>query len=108
MALFPRIAEQRMQEAADDGAFDDLPGAGAPIPDLQSRDGLDPVTRAGYRIMSEAGAVPLEVALRNALREARAALKTITDPEEKARAMARVAELDMRYGLAMDQRRRGR
>ena len=108
MALFPRIAEQRMQDALEDGQFDNLPGAGRPIPDLQSHDGLDAATRAGFRIMSEAGAVPMEVVLRNAARDARTRLADCTDPAERPRLMRDVAEAEMRYAMAMESRRRGR
>lgn len=108
MALFPRIAEKRMQEAAEDGLFDNLKGAGQPIPDLQSHDGLDAATRAGFRIMSEAGAVPFEVSLKRTVNEAREALRRCEDPEERLRLMRKLADLEMRYAMTMEQRRRGR
>ncbi|MHA7876863.1 DnaJ family domain-containing protein [Roseivivax sp.] len=108
MSLFPRIAEQKMLDALEDGAFDNLPGAGRPIADLNTSDGLDPVTRAGYRIMSEAGALPEELQLRNLLRDARAELARATDPEERARLGARVADLGLRHAMAQEARLRGR
>ncbi|SIT10685.1 protein of unknown function [Roseivivax lentus] len=108
MAMFPRIAEQRMQEAAEDGLFDNLKGAGQPIPDLQSHDGLDAATRAGFRIMSEAGAVPFEVSLKRALNDARAALRDCRDAEARPSLMRKLADLEMRYAMTMEQRRRGR
>ncbi len=108
MALFPRIAEQRMQEAAEDGMFDNLKGAGQPIPDLQSHDGLDAAMRAGFRIMSEAGAVPFEVSLKKTLNETRDRLRVCTDPEARLGLMRQLSDLEMRYAMTMESRRRGR
>ncbi len=36
----PSLADRRIREAMEKGDFDDLPGAGEPIPDLN--DGYDP------------------------------------------------------------------
>ena len=36
----PSLADRRIREAMERGEFDDLPGAGKPIPDLE--DGYDP------------------------------------------------------------------
>ena len=36
----PSLADRRIREAMEKGEFDDLPGAGKPIPDLE--DGYDP------------------------------------------------------------------
>ena len=36
----PSLAERRIREAMQQGEFDDLPGSGEPIPDLE--DGYDP------------------------------------------------------------------
>ena len=36
----PSLADRRIREAMEKGEFDDLPGAGEPIPDLD--DGYDP------------------------------------------------------------------
>ena len=108
MSLFARIAEQKMQEALEDGVFDNLPGAGKPLSDLSASDGLDPITRAGYRIMSEAGAIPQELELRNLLREAQAELAQESDPERRAMLMRRVTDLGLGHALAKEARLRGR
>ena len=36
----PSLADRRIREAMEQGKFDDLPGTGEPIPDLE--DGYDP------------------------------------------------------------------
>ncbi|ETX28806.1 DUF1992 domain-containing protein [Roseivivax isoporae] len=107
MALFPLLTEQRIQEAQEDGVFDNLPGSGKPL-NLPEAGQEDAVTAFGYRVMAEAGAVPEEVRLARALQEARAAWQRAEDSEEKARLMTRIAELGMRHAMAVEQRRRRR
>ncbi|SLN74328.1 hypothetical protein ROJ8625_04042 [Roseivivax jejudonensis] len=108
MALFPILTEQRIKDAIDDGAFDNLEGAGQPLPTSEWSGPDDPVTLFGYRLMAEAGAVPEELRLRRALEDARAKWRKSEDPQERERLMAEIAELGMRHGLAVEQRRRGR
>ncbi len=38
--VIPKLADRRIREAMDRGEFDDLPGKGLPIPDLE--EGYDP------------------------------------------------------------------
>ena len=108
MALFPILTEQRIQQALEDGAFDNLPGAGKPLPQDDIGGPNDPVMLFGYRIMAEAGAVPEELRLRRELQEARAAWRESDDEAERARLMTKISELGMRHAMAVEQRRRGR
>ncbi|MFD1341428.1 DnaJ family domain-containing protein [Litorisediminicola beolgyonensis] len=108
MALFPRITEQRIQEAMDDGAFDNLPGEGRPLPRTWDGEGLDAITAFGNRLMKEAGVLPEEVQLRRDLAAARAARDAASDPDEKARLDARILELGLRHAVAKETRLRRR
>ncbi|SFE65590.1 DnaJ family domain-containing protein [Roseivivax sediminis] len=108
MALFPILTEQRIKEAMEDGAFDNLEGAGKPLPTDDWAGPDDPVTLFGYKVMAEAGAVPEELRLRRALQEARATWRESEDPAERDRLMAEISELGMRHAMAVEQRRRGR
>lgn len=58
--------------------------------------------------MAEAGVVPPKVPLKNQLKAARSMYATLTDSEEKRRAMAQIADLEMRYNMARDARRKFR
>lgn len=66
---------------------------------------VDPALSAGMRIMAEAGVKPEEFGLKDQLDQARKLYVTLTDPEEKRAAMARIADLEMRYHMARDARR---
>ncbi|BCX87830.1 hypothetical protein MIN45_P0197 [Methylomarinovum tepidoasis] len=63
MRFWDRLAEERIQEAMAQGAFDDLPGAGRPLP-AEDLPGVPPELRMAYRILKNAGYVPEEVQLR--------------------------------------------
>lgn len=55
------LAERRIAEAQRDGAFDNLPGLGAPLPD----DGIDALVpehqRLAYRVLKNSGYLPPEL-----------------------------------------------
>ena len=94
-----------LAEANAEGKLSGLEGEGKPLPDRSSEALVDPALAAGMRIMAQAGVTPPEFPLKQQLEQARAAWREITDPEEKKRAMARIAELEMRYNMARDARR---
>ena len=60
----------------------------------------------GYRIMAEAGALPEEVGLKAQLDAARVDWQRASDPDDKKRLMGRIADLQMRYEIARDARRK--
>jgi hypothetical protein len=55
--IFEIVAERRIQEAIDEGKFDNLPGLGKPI-DLDEDLSTPPHLRAVNRILKNAGVVP--------------------------------------------------
>ncbi|WP_035051437.1 DnaJ family domain-containing protein [Andreprevotia chitinilytica] len=61
MWFLTELAERRIAQARDAGEFDNLPGAGAPLPD----DELDPLVpehqRIAYRVLKNAGYIPPEL-----------------------------------------------
>jgi DnaJ homolog subfamily C member 28 len=69
------LIEQRIQQAQEDGLFDNLPGAGKPL-NLDD-DGLVPAEdRAGYRLLKANGFAPPWVEARREIAEERAGLDT--------------------------------
>ena len=59
-AVLHQIAEERIRRAQEEGAFDDLPGKGRPLP----RDDWDKVPqelRMAYKILKNSGNLPPEV-----------------------------------------------
>ena len=67
--------EQRIQQAQEDGLFDNLPGAGQPL-DLDD-DALVPAEdRAGYRLLKANGFAPPWIEARREIEQERANLET--------------------------------
>ena len=58
--LIERLAEQRIQEALESGAFDDLPGKGQPL-NIDDDSDVPEHLRMGYRVLKNAGFLPPEL-----------------------------------------------
>jgi len=100
---FRRIAENIIDEAMREGAFDNLPGAGKPIEPLP--DG-DPFEVLMGRILERNGGRPMEVELKRSIADKAKAIQVIADPDKKAAEMKELADLRLRLNVAMDSRRR--
>ncbi len=100
---FKTLAERQILKAKAEGQLDDLKGAGAPLPDAGPG---DPATTAGFRIMSEAGALPREIELRKAIRHQRDAVAAATDADARKAEMAKLAELELRLAIEEEARRK--
>lgn len=87
------LAEQRIEEAMREGAFEDLPGAGKPL-DLHDDRLVPEELRAAYRLLRNAGFVPPEVEARKEIAELHRLLATIGDDGKRDRAHARLAVLE--------------
>lgn len=62
MLLLDALAEKRIEEARDAGEFDDLPGAGQPLPE-EDWAMVPEEERAAYRLLKNAGYLPPELEL---------------------------------------------
>ena len=96
------LAEQQIKKAQMQGQLDNLQGAGKPLPS-QGDKSADAV---GYRIMSEAGALPEEIQLRKAVEAQLARLSEVSDPVERKKEMAKLADLQMRLSICEEARRK--
>ena len=103
---FRNLIERQIRKAETEGKLSNLAGEGKPLADRPEEALVDPGLAAGHRIMAEAGVVPEEFGLKKQLDAARAAYATLTDPEEKKAAMKVIAELELRFHIAQDARRR--
>jgi hypothetical protein len=95
MHAFDIIAEQRIAEAIANGELDDLPGSGRPL-DLDDDRLVPPELRMAYRILRNAGLVPPELEARKEAATLRSLVASAVDEEERRRALARLAVLEMR------------
>jgi hypothetical protein len=110
-AFLERIAEEKIREAVRRGDFDNLPGAGKPLPDEDDLALVPPDLRMAYRVMKNAGYVPEEVRLRREIEDAATLLDLCEERAPDFReGLARLHLLmqrlgDMRGGnLALDDR----
>ena len=71
------LVESRIRDAQERGEFDDLPGAGRPLPD-EDLSGVPEELRVAWRVLRNAGCVPPEV---DALRDLDAAIARIAAGE---------------------------
>lgn len=103
---FERLAERRMLKARAEGKLEGLAGEGKPLPNRPEEALIDPGQAVGYRIMAEHGALPEEIALKKQIAEAKAAYADATDDDTKRTAMTRLAELEMKYAIASEARKK--
>ena len=100
-----RLIEEHIAKAIAEGQLTGLDGEGKPLPDRSGEATGDTTTAIAMRIMAEAGAVPEEFKWKKALDAARATFAEASSEEEKRAAMALIAELDLRYNIAVEARR---
>lgn len=94
MKLLDALVEQRINEAATRGEFNNLPGAGAPL--HFDDDVLVPEeVRVANRILKNAGFVPPAVEQLRALRGLQEEFDKVTDPAARCQLQARMLALDM-------------
>lgn len=99
---FERLARRRIEEAVEAGELDNLPGSGKPLPRLEGPDGIEAF---GFKLMARAGALPLEVLLKKEIASTREKLKGETDPGHRISLQKAIADLEMRFNMAMEERR---
>src|SRR5215208_4931641 len=95
MQLFAMLAEQKIQEAIERGELDDLPGAGKPL--ALDEDPLVPEDqRVAYRVLKNAGFVPLELEARKEIRSIEQMIDALPNGPERARALRRLQLLNLK------------
>ncbi|WP_198022825.1 MULTISPECIES: DUF1992 domain-containing protein [unclassified Methylosinus] len=99
---FSSLAERQILKAQIEGQFDNLKGAGKPL-DLSGGSSVDAI---GFRIMSEAGALPREIELRKAVEEQTRVLRAAPDEEARRREMKKLADFQLRLDIEQEARRR--
>ncbi len=86
---FDEIIEHRIQEAAANGDFDNLPGRGKPLR-LEDDSHIPEDLRMAYKVLKNANCLPPEVELRRDIRHMKDMLDDIPDEAEKVRQIQRI------------------
>ncbi|ABK17820.1 DnaJ family domain-containing protein [Syntrophobacter fumaroxidans] len=97
-AIFDKIAEERIREAAKNGEFDNLPGKGQPL-NLEDDSHLPQDIRLAYKILKNADCLPPELELRKEIRTTEALLAGMEDTREKYRQMKKLNYLIMKLNM---------
>jgi DnaJ homologue, subfamily C, member 28, conserved domain len=83
VSSFWRIAEARIREAQEDGAFDNLPGKGKPL-EIEDLSWVPEELRIGYHVLKNAHVVPPEAELLKDIHTLEDLLKHVEEGERRA------------------------
>ncbi|MDW3222489.1 MAG: DUF1992 domain-containing protein [Paracoccaceae bacterium] len=100
------LVERQIAKAQASGILSSLKGAGHPLPDRRVEARGEASISAGMRIMAEAGVLPEEFTLKKELESARSTYSKCKTDAERKEAMQQLADLELRYGIARDARRK--
>lgn len=100
------LIERQIQKARLEGKLNGLEGEGKPLPDHPEEAFVSTADAVGFRIMAEAGVVPEEIQIKKLISEHRQHLNSLTDEVARKKAMAELAKLEMRYGIATEARKK--
>jgi hypothetical protein len=89
LAFIEQLAEERIKQAQEDGAFEELPGRGRPL-ELDDDAHVPPELRMAWRVLKNAGCLPPELEAEREISTARELLAAMTDESERYRQMQRL------------------
>ncbi|MBD2870356.1 DnaJ family domain-containing protein [Paenibacillus arenilitoris] len=103
MDFLRMIAEERIREAARRGEFDNLPGAGKPLPP-DEMDGVPEELRVSYKLLKNAGMIPEEMQLRKEMITLGDLISACQDDAERAKLRRELSAKKLRYQSLMADR----
>jgi hypothetical protein len=98
MAIFSKIAEQKIQEAMERGEFDHLEGAGRPLPPEDDRS-IPPELRLAYKILKNANCLPPELETLKEIQRLEELLPKTGDENEKYQYVRQMNLLVTKFNL---------
>lgn len=98
MFCFEKIAESRILEAIQDGAFENLEGKGEPLVLTDDRD-IPPELRLGYKILKMADCLPPELELQKQIITLKDLMAAMPDEAAKLQQMRRLNFLTMKLNM---------
>ena len=103
---FRQLVERQIGKAIAHGQLRGLDGEGRPLPDRSGEAATDMATRVAFSLMAEAGALPEEFRAKKLLEPARQPYGEAESDGERRLTMALIANLEQRYNIAVEVRRR--
>lgn len=97
------IADEKIREAQLKGEFDNLPGAGKPLPEEDLR-GVPEELRIGYKMLKNAGMLPEEMQLRKDMVSLQDLLRVCRDESESRKLTSELNAKKLRYRMLMEER----
>ena len=91
---FEKLVEERIRKAQQEGAFDDLPGVGKPLPseDMEIPEDI----RLAYKILKNADFIPPELELRKEIHSMQELLSGMPETAEKYKTLKKLNLLIMK------------
>ena len=82
MEYLHRLAEERIQKAQEEGAFDNLPGKGKPL-NFDDDSTIPEDLRLTFKVLRNAHCLPIEMELRREIFNLRQLFNAAIDPESR-------------------------
>ena len=98
---FEKLIESRIKKAQQEGAFENLPGTGQPLP-LEDDRHIPEDLRMAYKVLKNADCLPPEVQLRKEIRKTEDLLAGMTDTVQKYRTLKRLNFLILKLNALRD------
>lgn len=98
---FEKLIESRIKKAQQEGAFENLPGTGQPLP-LEDDRHIPEDLRMAYKVLKNADCLPPEVQLRKEIRTTEDLLAGMTDTVQKYRTLKKLNFLILKLNALRD------
>ncbi len=99
MDFLHHIAEDRIRAAQDEGVFDNLPGKGKPL-QLEDESGIPDDMRLAFKILKNAGCLPIEMEVRKEIYNIRQLLNAAIDGETRKELRRELSLLMLKEAVA--------
>jgi len=101
-----QLIERQILKARAEGKLQGLAGEGKPLPDRPEDAMVSAADSAGFRIMAQAGVLPEEIQIKKMIEAHRLYMNTLTEGAARKAAMEKLAQLELRYNIACEARRK--
>jgi hypothetical protein len=99
--IFAKIALAKIEEAIENGEFENLPGQGKPL-NLDYLAGVPGDKRAAFTLLHNSGYLPEQVELLKEMADLRETLSACVDPEQTSVLTKKLRDLELRYNLSQE------